>query len=81
MPYNLFQSFFQSGTGEGRQVHPAEAVFRGQHEGLGQIVAGHNLALLLRRFQKLPGPPGGGGVVQIENADDGFIPDGHIVAY
>ena len=75
-----FQSLFQSGAAEGRQVYPAETVFRGQHKSLGQIIAGHHFALLLRRFQKFPGPFGGGGVVQIKNANDAFVPDSHIVA-
>ena len=61
-------------------MDPVEAVFRSQDKGLGQIIAGHHFALLLRRIQKFPGPFGGGGVVQVEDANDGSVPDCHIIA-
>ena len=76
----LFQSLFQCGRGQGGEADTAEAVFAGEDEGFGQIVAGDNLTLLFRPLQKFPGPLGGGGIVQIENANNGPIPDRHIIA-
>ena len=61
-------------------MHPGKAVFRRQDEGLGQIVAGDDLALPLRPAEELPGALGGGSVVQIKNADDAPVPDGKVVA-
>ena len=78
--FPLFQSFLQRCGIECRQMHPGKAVFRRQDEGLGQIVAGDDLTLPLRPVQKLPGALGGGGVVQIKNADDAPVPDSHVVA-
>ena len=78
--FPLFQSFFQGRGCQGRQMHPAETVFAGEHEGLGQIVTGNHLALLFRLLQKFPGAAGGRGVVQVENADDALLPDCHIIA-
>ena len=76
----LFQSFFQGGAVERCQMHPVETVFRCQHKRLGQIVTGHHFAFLFRGIQKFPGALGGGGVVQVKNADDTFVPDCHIIA-
>ena len=56
----------------------AEAVFRGEDEGLGQIVTGDDLAFFLRFFQEIPGAQRGTGVVHIENADDGRLSDRQI---
>lgn len=80
IPNLLIQSSFQSGCAQGGQMHLGQAVFHGEHEGFGQLITGHHLALLLRLTQKFPGPPGGGGVVQIKDADDGFVTDSHIIA-
>ena len=74
------QSSCQGGSGEGGQVHPGHSVLHGQKEAAGQIVAGDHLALFLGFFQKIPGPAGSGGVVQIKDADDRLLPDGHIAA-
>ena len=57
-----------------------EAVFAGEDEGLGQLVAGIHLALLLCGVEKFSGPQGCGGVVHVEDADDALIPDRHILA-
>ena len=65
-----FHSLFQRGAGKGGQVDAAKAVFRGQHKGFWQIVAGHDLPLFFCFFQKIPCPVGGGGVVHIEYAHD-----------
>ena len=76
----LFQSFFQRLAGKGGQMNPGEAVFRGKDKALGQIVAGDYLALLLRPVQKFPGPFGGGGIVQVEDADHRPVPHRHIIS-
>jgi len=76
----LFQPLFQCGAVQGCQMDPVEAVFRGQHKGFGQVIAGHHFALLFCRLQKFPGPLGSGGVVQVKNTDDAPIPDCHIIA-
>ena len=75
-----FQSLFQCGRVQLRQVELVEAVFVGEDEGFGQAVAGDDLALLLCVVQKFPGPGGGGGVVQVEDADDAAVPDRPVVA-
>ena len=62
-------------------MHLVETVLAGENEGLWQIVTGDHLALLFALFQKLPGTLGGGGVVQIEDANNALLPDSHIVAY
>lgn len=77
---SLFQSFFQGGGAQLRQVHLMEAIFGGEHEGLGQAVAGDDLALLLRVGEKLPGSGRGGGVVQVEDPDDALVPHRPVVA-
>ena len=76
----LFHSLFQGGGGEGREIDPDHAVFLGQHEGFGQIVTGNHHTLLLRFLQKGPGALGGGGVVQIKNAQNRFLPHRHVIA-
>ena len=75
-----FQSLFQGRRAQGGQVHPLEAVFRGDDEAFGQVITGHHLALGFRLVQEFPGPPGSGGVVHVEDADDVFASDGHIIA-
>ncbi len=76
----LFQSFFQGSAVEGRQMNPVETVFAGQDKGLGQIIAGYNLAFLFCCLQKFPGALGSGGIVHIKNTDDGGISYRHIIA-
>ena len=76
----LFQAFFQCGGIEGGQVDALHAVLRRQDEGFGQVIAGHHGALLLRPVKKCHGPLGGGGVVHVENADDGPVPHRHVIA-
>ena len=60
-------------------MHSGKAIFRRKDEALGQIVAGHYLALLFRHLQKLSRSLGGGGVIHIKNADDGRFPHRHII--
>lgn len=76
----LFQPFFQCGRRQLREPDPGKAVLRGEDEGLGQLVAGDHLSVFLRPAEKLPGPLGGGGVVQVENAHDAPVPDGKVPA-
>ena len=78
--FSLFQSFFQCGGVEGGQVPTLHAVFRREDEGFGQVITGHNGALLLRPVEKCHSPLGGGGVVHIKNADDGLVPHRHIMS-
>ena len=59
----LLQALFQGGGVEACQVDAVEAVFPGQYEGLGQLVAGNHFSRRLRPGQKFPGPGGGAGVV------------------
>ena len=77
---SLFQAFFQCGAVQGGQVDSGKAVFAGKHKGFRQIVTGNDLAFLFRCLQKFPGSFGCGGVVQIKDAYDGFLPDSHIIA-
>ena len=62
-------------------MNPIKAVLTGEHEGFWQIVTGNHLALLFRLVQKFPGAFGGGGIVQIKDANDALLPNSHIVAY
>lgn len=62
-------------------MHLAQAVFGGEDEAFGQVVTGDDLAVLFCFFQKSLGALGIGGVVQVENADDGLVPDSKVVAY
>ena len=57
-----------------------QAVFRRQHKGLRQIIAGNDHALFFRLVQKCHRLFGIGGVVQIKNADNGRISNRHIIA-
>ena len=75
----LFHTLFQCGGTEGCQVYPVHAVFGGEDEGFWQVVAGNHLAVLFAFLQKFPGPPGGGGIVQIKDADDGPVPYRHVI--
>ena len=75
-----FHAFFQCGCAERGQKDPFHAIFCRQYEGFWQIVAGNHLSLLFRPVQKFPGALGGGGVVQVEDADDALLPDGHVTA-
>ena len=61
-------------------MHLAEAVFRCDDEGLGQVIAGHNTAVFLCPGQKFPCALGGGCVVHMKNAHNRVRPHGHIVA-
>ena len=78
--FSLFQSFFQCGGVEGGQVHTLHAVLGCEDEGFGQVITGHHGALLLGPVEKCHGPLGGGGVVHVENADDGLVPHRHIMS-
>jgi hypothetical protein len=73
--FSLFQSLFQGGGIILRQIDPGDAVFGGEDEGLRQVVTGDDLALLFSSVQKLHGAFGGGGIVQVEDADDRLVPD------
>lgn len=57
-----------------------KAVFRCQHERLGQIITGNDGAVLFRLIEKRNRPFGVGGVVQIKNANNGRISHRHIIA-
>ena len=61
-------------------MHLGHAILRREHKGFGQIVTGHHLAQGLGVVQKIPGAPGGGGIVQVKNAHNAAVPDRHIVA-
>ena len=61
-------------------MHLAQAVFGGEDEAFGQVVTGDDLAVLFCFLQKSLGALGIGGVVQVENADDGLVPDSKVVA-
>ena len=77
--WDLFHSLLQSGGVELAEVDPVHAVFAGQEEGLGQVLGhGDDLAVLLRLGEKLSGVFGIGGIIQIENTDDGTVPNGHV---
>ena len=80
--FHLLQSAVLQDCGvELDQVDPVQAVFGAQNKGFRQIVGGgHHLAVLLGPGQKFPGALFIGAVVQIKNADDGAVPDRHIVA-
>ena len=73
--------FFQGVGGKGGQVDFLEAVFGCQNKAFGQVIAGDDLSLFFRLAEKLPGALGGGGVVHVENADDGGVPHRHVAAY
>ena len=61
-------------------MDPGHAIFRRQDKGFRQIVAGDDLAVFFRPVQKFLCPFGGGGVVHVENTDDGLVPHGHVVS-
>ena len=61
-------------------MHFGKAVFRRQHKGFGQVITGNDHTFLFRVIEKFHSLFGIGGVVQIENTDDGRISDRHIFA-
>ena len=60
-------------------MYPGKTVFRRQHKGFGQIVAGDHQTLFFRMVQKFHRLFGVGGVVQIKNTNDGGISYRHII--
>ena len=74
------QTFFQGIGVQRRQVDLGEAVFGGEDEAFGQVIAGDHLAVFFSQLQKVLGALGIGGVVQVKDAQDAFVPDGEVIA-